>query len=195
MNAFMLKPSILSPGFVSFIWMALTICISPVKATDSPAEGVEFFEMKIRPILVEHCFQCHSSQAKKPKGGLLLDNRASLLKGGDSGPVVVPGQPGKSRLIEGVGYENVDLMMPPKGKLPDTAITALTTWVKMGAPWPAEAGPKSAAGKDTFDLAKRRRAHWAWQPIRPPILPQSKTNLGRLAPSIASSLPSWKKWA
>ena len=73
---------------------------------------------------------------KPAKGGLRLDSRAALLKGGDSGPALVPGQPDKSRLIEAIAYKNVDLQMPPRGKLPDAAIADLTAWVKMGAPWP-----------------------------------------------------------
>src|SRR5262249_23890442 len=71
--------------------------------------GVEFFEKKVRPILVEHCFKCHSAEAKKLKGGLRLVSRTGLLKGGDNGPALVPGHPEKSRLLEAVGYKNVDL--------------------------------------------------------------------------------------
>src|SRR5438876_2513735 len=92
-------------------------------AADPTPEQSEFFEKRIRPVLADQCFKCHSATAKKVKGGLLLDSRAGLLKGGDSGPVVVPGQPGKSRLIEAVHYQNVDLQMPPKGKLPAAVIT------------------------------------------------------------------------
>src|SRR5262245_20730406 len=85
------------------------------------AEGVAFFEKKIRPVLVEHCYACHSQGAAKLKAGLHLDHRDGLLKGGDSGPVVVPGQPDKSLLIEALRYAH-DLRMPPKGKLPDTVV-------------------------------------------------------------------------
>jgi hypothetical protein len=136
----------------------------------------EFFEKKIRPILAEHCYKCHSQQAKKVKGGLLLDSRAAVLKGGDGGSVVVPRRPEKSRLIEAVSYTNVDLRMPPRGKLSDALISDLTHWVKLGLPWPQKevvaAGPKRA----TFDLDERRRSHWAWQPIQsrnPPMVSDS----------------------
>ena len=94
-------------------------------AADPTPEQAEFFEKKVRPVLVEHCYKCHSAEAKKPKGGLRVDGRARLLKGGDSGPAVVPGDPEKSRLIEAVRYANPDLQMPPKGKLPDAAIADL----------------------------------------------------------------------
>src|SRR5262249_51340233 len=133
---------------------------------DTPdAAALEFFEKKVRPILAEHCFKCHSTQAKKLRGGLHLDSRAGLLTGGDTGPVLLPGQPEKSRLIEAVRYTNVDLRMPPKGKLPDSAIADLVAWVKMGAPWTPSEAPRPT-GKERFDLQKRKREHWAWQPVR-----------------------------
>src|SRR5579859_6235843 len=96
--------------------------------------GVEFFEKKIRPILIESCYECHSSGAKAVKGGLKLDTRTAILKGGDSGKVVLPGKPKESLLIEAVRYTNSDLKMPPKGKLPDAVIADLEKWIAMGAP-------------------------------------------------------------
>src|SRR5258708_20642098 len=95
-------------------------------ADETKLEDREFFEKKIRPVFVEHCYKCHSSEAKKPKGGLLLDNRPGLLKGGDNGPALVPGQPEKSRLIEALRVKNADLQMPPKGKLPTALSSAVT---------------------------------------------------------------------
>src|SRR5262249_52442451 len=133
---------------------------------ESDSAGVEFFEQKIRPILVEHCHKCHSESATKLKGSLLMDSRAALLKGGDTGLVLVPGSPEKSRLIEAIGYKNVDLQMPPKGKLPDGVIADLTAWVKMGAPWPRETAAAAGAKQKHFDIQTRKQAHWAWQPIR-----------------------------
>src|SRR5687767_2417398 len=84
--------------------------------------GPEFFESRVRPVLAERCYKCHSEKSEKLKGGLKLDSREALLKGGDNGPAVVPGEPEKSRLIEAILYHNVDLQMPPKGKLPDGQI-------------------------------------------------------------------------
>ncbi|HJT76110.1 MAG TPA: DUF1549 domain-containing protein, partial [Gemmataceae bacterium] len=137
------------------------------RAAEATPDGVEFFEKKVRPVLAEHCYRCHSAQAKKPKGGLLLDSRAALLKGGDNGPALVPGQPEHSRLIDAVRYTDVDLRMPPRGKLPPQAVADLTAWVRSGAPWPAEAGKATVAVVHAFDLQARKRQHWAWQPVRP----------------------------
>jgi hypothetical protein len=139
-------------------------------AAEPTAEQVEFFEKKVRPVLVENCFRCHSDRTK-PKGGLRLDSRAGLLKGGDNGPALVPGHPEKSRMIEAVAYKNADLTMPPKGKLADPILADLAAWVKMGAPWPSAAADTGPVTKDSFDLAKRRREHWCWQPVRPQTPP------------------------
>jgi cytochrome c553 len=164
---------------VPFAWsVLLAVVVSPllpVAAEDKPADpaGIDFFEKKVRPILVESCHKCHSAAAGKKRGGLLLDSRDALLKGGDTGPVVVPGHPEKSRLVEAVSYRDTDLRMPPRGKLSDQAIADLTAWVAMGAPWPPDQ-PATAASKETFDLQKRKAEHWAWQPVRAPILPEVK---------------------
>lgn len=136
-------------------------------AAAADREGIEFFERRIRPVLVERCHECHSARAGKVKGGLSLESRSALLQGGDSGQVLVPGQPERSRLIEAVRYANPDLQMPPKGKLSTQAIADLATWVEQGAPWPEEPVPATEVKKDGFDLAARRERHWAWQPVRP----------------------------
>jgi len=143
-------------------------------AGDPSAHEAEFFETKVRPVLVEHCFKCHSDRAEKVKGGLRLDSRGALLKGGGNGPGIVPGSPEKSRLIEAVSYKNADLTMPPKGKLPDAVLADLVAWVKMGAPWPnsgAATAPIAIAG---FDLARRQREHWCWRPVQAPRPPAVK---------------------
>ena len=144
--------------------LALSVPLLPLRATDES----EIFETKVRPVLAQHCYSCHSGQAKKLRGGLRLDSREAMLAGGDNGPAIAPGRPDKSRLIEAVTYKNVELQMPPRGKLPKAAVADLTTWVKMGAPWPKQ--PASAATgstKSAFDLHERKRTHWAWEPIRP----------------------------
>jgi len=143
-------------------------------AAEPSSEQAEFFEKKIRPILADHCFKCHSATAKKLKGGLLADTREGLLKGGDSGPALAPGKPEQSRLIEAVRYQNIDLQMPPSGKLPAAAIAELTAWVRMGAPWPVSRVAKAGAHKYDFDLIKRRQEHWSWQPLRPQAPPDVK---------------------
>ena len=96
----------------------------------------QFFETSIRPLLVERCYSCHSAGAKKLKADLYLDSRPGLLKGGESGPALVPGHPEQSRLIEAVRYANPDLQMPPKAKLSEQQVADLDEWVKRGAPWP-----------------------------------------------------------
>src|SRR4051794_15740910 len=137
-------------------------------AADDDA-GAQFFESKIRPILVDRCYTCHSASAKKLKAALYLDSQRGLLNGGESGPALVPGSPEKSRLIEAVEYKNVDLQMPPKEKLGDQQTADLTKWVKMGAPGGKEPPPAAAVAKvETFDLQKRKSQHWAWQPVTDP---------------------------
>jgi len=134
-----------------------------------PAQtDVEFFEKKVRPLLIENCFQCHST-GKKIRGGLLLDNRAGVIKGGDTGSAVVPGEPGKSLLVKAIGYKD-EPRMPPRSKLNDEQIAALTTWVKMGAPWPVDSGA-AVTGPANFDLEKRKQ-HWSFQPLKSCPIPE-----------------------
>src|SRR2546426_6704063 len=140
-------------------------------ATAADDAGVEFFEKKIRPILVEHCYECHSATAKKLKGELLLDTRAGVRKGGESGPALVPGKPNESRLIKAVRYSRDELKMPPKGKLPAAVIADLEHWIAIGAPDPREVSTTAKSGSIDFEAAKK---HWAYQPIRKPALPQVK---------------------
>jgi hypothetical protein len=141
-----------------FPLLALTLAAPPAPGSD------EFFEARVRPVLVTRCASCHAGN--KLKGGLSVEGRAALLKGGDSGPAVVPGKPDESRLIEAVRYATVDLQMPPKGKLAAAEIDDLVAWVRAGAPWPAEKGGAAAPAAAVFDLAARARDHWAWHPVR-----------------------------
>jgi mono/diheme cytochrome c family protein len=130
-------------------WMAIGTA-----SADDPADR-EFFEAKVRPVLANNCFSCHSEQGGKRKGGLTLDSRDGLMRGGLGGAAVVPGTPEESLLIEAVRYESPDLQMPPKGKLPPEAVADLETWVRGGAHWPVEAGaPKSGGNHYAFDLEK-----------------------------------------
>src|SRR5437764_6336755 len=133
----------------------------------SAAEGVAFFEKQIQPILAENCFKCHSHAAKKSKGGLVLDSQGGFLKGGDSGPAVVPGEPDKSRLIQAIRQTD-ELKMPPGKKLSDAQIALLVRWVKMGAPAPDTGKVVKARGA----IADEDRAWWAFQPMRQPKVPQ-----------------------
>src|ERR1700676_1617059 len=137
------------------------------------ASDLEFYEKRGRPLLMERCYQCHSQQAKKLEGNLLLDSPQGWLAGGDLGPALVPGDPEKSLLIEAVRYGNQDLGMPPKKKLAQTEIDLLVEWVKRGAPATRSLAGMAPSGKRTIDLEAERR-FWSYQPIRRPALPAVK---------------------
>ncbi|MEQ9409266.1 MAG: PSD1 and planctomycete cytochrome C domain-containing protein [Fuerstiella sp.] len=155
----------------TFILLLTTTCwgVSHAQAADPPSAGdIEFFEKKIRPLLAEHCFSCHSSGAKTIHGSLLLDSAAALSKGGDSGPAVVPHKPQESLLISALHYDG-DYQMPPKGRLPDAEIALLTEWVERGAPFPA--GDKPAERPDGSINFEAGRRFWSFQPVSVQPLP------------------------
>jgi cytochrome c553 len=136
----------------------------PLKADGpiTPAQ-LSFFEAKIRPVLIENCYKCHSASAEKIKGNFVLDTREGIRKGGDLGPAVVPGNIDESLLIMAVRYQDDDLKMPPKNKLSDEAIADLERWVAMGAPDPRDG--KTPAVAKGIDI-EARRTFWAFQPPR-----------------------------
>ncbi len=140
---------------------------APAMAAEPDPRGVEFFETKVRPVLVEHCYSCHSAAAKKARGGLLLDSRDAVRKGGDNGPAVVPGKPDDSLLLKLVSHAG-EKKMPPNQKLSDAAIADLTRWVEMGAPDPRDPAATAAGGIDW----KAARSFWSFRPIRLPSLPE-----------------------
>lgn len=151
--------------------IALVLCcaspwVSFAEEPPTPA-ALEFFEKKVRPLLVEHCFECHND--KKQRGGFRLDTREFLLKGTDNGPGVIPGRPDDSRLMHAVRYED-DLKMPPKAKLPQESIDILAEWVKQGAAWPAAVPAGDTKTSDPLAWKK----HWSFQPIVKPALPVVK---------------------
>ena len=126
-------------------------------AVPSDIAQLDFFEKKIRPVLTEQCYECHSATSKKVKGGLLLDTGEGLLKGGDSGPAVVAGKPEKSLLLISMKHSDPDpdLAMPPKkDALPDEVIADFTQWIKMGAPDPRDG---KATRKNTWDTRPPKR--------------------------------------
>ena len=137
-------------------------------ADDSPSKPTsaqqEHFEKVIRPLLARRCFKCHSKSAKKLKAGLRLDSRKRALAGGETGPALVPGDPDKSLLVQVIRYSG-DFKMPPSGKLPPEEIRTLTEWIRGGAAW-ADDGSDTVDPAAPFDLAARRKAHWAWQPVK-----------------------------
>jgi hypothetical protein len=137
--------------------------------TPKPGAG-DFFESNVRPVLVEHCFQCHSAKAKSLKGGLRLDSFDAMRQGGDTGPAVVPGDAGASLLVRAVKYDDDVLRMPPKGKLPDASVAALAQWVKDGAVGPHATESLVASKSPSIDF-ESARAHWAYQPLRESAIP------------------------
>ena len=137
-------------------------------------EHTEFFERKVRPVLVEHCYECHSAGAKKIKGGLVLDSRAGVIKGGDTGAAITPGDPEASLLIQAIRHTDADLAMPPKKKLSPLAIADLEAWVKMGAPDPrTEDTVATAQAKSAIDWNKARE-WWSFRPLATPPIPSVK---------------------
>ena len=135
------------------------------------AEQTAFFEKKIRPVLVTHCYSCHSADAEKLKGGLALDTRDGLRAGGDSGASIVPGSPDKSLLITAMRHNDDDLKMPPKQKLSAAVVTDFEEWVKIGAPDPREGEAKLTKKENTWEAAND---WWAWQPPKISPTPQVK---------------------
>ncbi len=142
-----------------------------LRAESSGAADVEFFEKKVRPVLVEHCFKCHGNG--KAKGGLSLASRETLLKGGDTGPAIVSGQPAKSLLIQAIRYEG-ETQMPPKKKLSEGEIANLSTWVERGAPWPAAAAGSDGIRQGGAAITAADRAFWSFRPIADPPVPAVK---------------------
>ncbi|MGV3534022.1 MAG: PSD1 and planctomycete cytochrome C domain-containing protein [Chthoniobacteraceae bacterium] len=148
-------------------------------AADPTPEQVQFFESKVRPVLSAKCYKCHSLEEGKAKGGLTLDSKAGVLKGGDTGEALKPGDPDASLLIQAITYKDKDLQMPPKGeKLSDQEIAVLTAWVKMGAPDPRS---ETAATKLT-GLTEKARDHWAFQPVKKPAIPVVKNRAWCVTP-------------
>jgi mono/diheme cytochrome c family protein len=156
-----------APGlFLGMVPAVFAAGPAPAGKTPEPPDddraGIAFFEQNIRPLLAEHCYQCHSAQAKKVRGGLRLDSRAGWAKGGDSGPALVPGKPDGSLLIQAVRYQD-EVKMPPKGKLAPRQIDLLVQWVRQGAPDP-RTGPAADVARKAIDIDQGRK-FWAFRPL------------------------------
>jgi Protein of unknown function (DUF1553)/Protein of unknown function (DUF1549)/Planctomycete cytochrome C len=179
-----MKTTVLRSLLIGGFLLHFAVGAGPVFAADPASEGFEFFEKRIRPILVGHCYECHSMESKKKKGDLWIDSRESLLTGGESGPAVVPGDPDKSLLIRAIRRTDKELQMPPKQKLSDSQVADLVVWVKMGAPDPR----KVASGKDPATPAKfgmsleEGRKFWSFQPIKDHPAPKVKNRSWPLTP-------------
>ena len=165
---------------------ALLVSVIPALAEDRPltAEQVNFFEKNIRPVLVSKCYDCHSAKSDKVKGGLLLDTRDGLLKGGETGHGVVPGNLDESLLIKAIRYDDADTQMPPQkkgGKLSDEVIANFEQWVRMGAPDPRTGSAQSVAEMDK----EKAKQFWSFLPPKksePPVVKDAawpRTNIDR----------------
>ena len=150
--------------------LALFYCL-PTSTAQQPATSTaaqtEFFEQRIRPLLAAHCYDCHTEAAK---GGLRVDSRAALLKGGKSGAALVPGDPANSLLLQAVNHTHPTLRMPKgRAQLNEAEIADLTRWIKEGAPWPA-----TVATKNEYIIKPEHQAFWSFQPVRQPAVPAVK---------------------
>jgi mono/diheme cytochrome c family protein len=148
--------------------LAFLLAAAPAAAAEADRAGTEFFEKRIRPILVEHCYECHSAGAKTLRGGLRLDSRDLIRQGGDTGAAIVPGNVDESLLIGALRYESYE--MPPQGKLPDEVIADFVKWVEMGAPDPREAPAQPLAGQG-MDIESGRQ-FWSFRPPANHTVPQ-----------------------
>ncbi len=150
-------------------WLACLAAL-PLPAAQASDAG-EFFELRVRPVLAKNCYACHTDSHM---GGLRLDSRGQVLKGGNSGPAIVPGDAERSLLVQAVSHTHDRLKMPPSGKLKDAEIADLKTWVNAGAVWPE--GHTPAAAKPGYKITAEQRAFWAFQPLRNPSLPQVRND-------------------
>ncbi len=166
-------------GHSRHLWFALVATILALPAAFARAEEVkidqqriEFFETKIRPLLVANCYNCHSANTNA-RGGLRVDDRNGLLEGGNRGPAVVAGDPEGSLILRAVSHEMKGLQMPPEKRLSDDEIADLTRWIKEGAHWTPLAHAHHVASVPTERYERLKRDHWAWQPLQQVAPPES----------------------
>ncbi|MEC9096464.1 MAG: DUF1549 domain-containing protein, partial [Planctomycetota bacterium] len=158
----------MSTRFIKNGFLFVTLCLlipchwlnAQEEETKFSASQLEYFENQIRPLLVKHCYECHSSKSREIKGGLRVDARSLLLQGGDTGPAIEPGNT-KSLFLDAVNYGDV-YQMPPKYRLPKEDVAKFTKWITEGAAWPDETIIEVNASEG-FDLAQRMKDHWVWQ--------------------------------
>ncbi|MBI2827105.1 MAG: PSD1 domain-containing protein [Planctomycetia bacterium] len=161
---------------IAALVLAVASSAASSSRADSPRdEGAEFFELKIRPVLAGKCFKCHG--ADKASGGLRIDSRDALLKGGEHGASIVPGKPGDSLLVRALRHEDDEVQMPPDGQLAKQSIDDFAIWIEHGALWPA-----SAAATDAFAAGR----HWAFQPLGDPQTPAEPPDAGAIDRFIAA---------
>ena len=169
-----MKPLPFAVAILASATALIAIEDAPKPASDSiPAEQRDFFEKKIRPVLADKCYKCHAQHSEKIKGGLTLDTREGIRRGGDNGPAVSPGNLKDSLLIEALHHTNKDFAMPPEkagGKLPDAVIADFEKWVQMGAPDPRDGTAKVV---EKYDVEEARK-WWSFHPVKKPAAPAIK---------------------
>jgi len=169
-----MRPLVLSVLFLAAVTQRT------IRAADANPAGVEYFEKNVRPVLADNCYRCHSNSATKVRGDLYLDSVSTILKGGQDGPVIIPGDPDHSPLISAIRREDKDTQMPPKQALSEAQVAVIVNWVKMGAPGPKEiaaapgqpaTGPGAPMHDPTAEYPRLRKQLWSWQPIKTGIAP------------------------
>tara|TARA_R110002049_G_scaffold72490_6_gene187343 strand:+ start:17797 stop:20175 length:2379 start_codon:yes stop_codon:yes gene_type:complete len=173
----------------------LDIGIAAAKAPndESTSAKTEFFERRIRPLLVQHCYECHSEESGEQQGGLLLDRESGWIDGGEMGKAVLPGELAGSLLITAIRYDDDELQMPPDGPLDPEVIKTFEKWIEMGAPGPAEDLGESEFSRlgDQDYLFGKAEEHWAFQPVRrsiPPVAADDRWNTHAIDQFIYSRL-------
>jgi len=172
-------------AIVSALGLVSALAQTPAPAPASPAPSPDFFENKVRPVLAENCYDCHTSAEM---GGLRVDSRERLLQGGKSGPAVMPGDPDKSLLIQAV-RQSGDLKMPKGGKLKPAEVQALADWVKAGAPWP-ETKVTAAPSSPNKVITPEQRAFWSFRPVSNPAPPPNADAAAAPAPAADQAVPA-----
>ncbi|MEO5740485.1 MAG: PSD1 and planctomycete cytochrome C domain-containing protein [Vicinamibacterales bacterium] len=147
--------------------VSITVCVGASTSLAAQTPDIEFFEAKIRPVLAQKCYGCHNSKMAAPKGGLVLDSKEGIMKGGASGPALVPGKPAESRLLKALSYTDPLAQMPPSGKLPDTVLADFEQWVARGAADPRANLPALASATPQYKgmSLEDGRKWWAFQPV------------------------------
>ena len=159
--------------FLIFLTALLPSVVSRAAEPATDPEAIKFFESKVRPVLVARCLKCHG--AAQQKGELRLDSREAVLKGGESGEIVVSGKPSESLLIEAINRTGLE--MPPDAPLKDNEIAALTEWVRRGLPWPTVDGKSRVLEPSGQRITEADKQYWAFQPIRDPAVPEFKSQI------------------
>jgi hypothetical protein len=139
----------------------------PPTETPLSKEQTDFFEAKIRPLLIEHCYECHSRESGQSEGELLIDTSAAMLRGGVRGPALVAGKPQESLILRAVRYSDSQLQMPPEGRLDDASIQAIEQWIRIGAPDPRSESGDPLPAKTVSPLQRDPKTHWAFNPPQP----------------------------